>query len=83
MDALDYFFCDSPFDCALEHSIRAVRGDWDDNGVVDLEDFVHWPECMTGPHGGVLPGCGPFDFDGEGDVDLVDFMRFQHKLAGP
>ena len=81
VDALDYFFCDDPLNCALEHSIRAVRGDWDDNGTVDLEDFVHWPECMTGPGRGVPPDCEPFDFDAEGDVDLADFTRFQQKFG--
>ena len=80
IDALDYFFCTDAFSCAAQHGIRAVRGDWDDNATVNLDDYDHWPECMTGPDGELLENCGPFDFGRDLDVDLEDFAGFQRAL---
>ena len=58
-------------------------GDYDENTYVDLEDFEHWPDCMTGPENGPYQeGCGAFDFDGDTDIDLFDFAEFQIALDG-
>jgi len=82
IDALDYLPCPDAFGCAIVHGIRAVRGDWDDDGHVDLIDFSAWPACMTGPGGGVPPNfCDVFDLDRDIDVDLDDFDDFQVLFA--
>ncbi len=60
----------------------SVPGDYNHDGEVDLTDFVHWDDCMTGPDNGPYDaGCGPFDFEGDEDVDLEDFAAFQKAFA--
>jgi hypothetical protein len=55
----------------------ASPGDYDGDGQVDLYDFAHWDDCMTGPDMGSYPaGCEVFDFNIDGDVDLADFAVF-------
>lgn len=56
--------------------IGGVAGDDDGDGDVDVYDFLNFPACMTGPGGGLLPGCGVYDFDTDNDVDLVDYSTF-------
>jgi hypothetical protein len=64
-----------------------VRGDWNHDGVIDLDDFTdRWlgfAACLTGPdralHG---PWCAPFDFDFDVDVDLADVAAFQVVFEG-
>ena len=53
-----------------------VPGDYDGDGDVDLDDYANFPDCLTGPGGGILPDCDPFDLDADGDVDLQDFGGF-------
>ncbi|MCH7884653.1 MAG: S8 family serine peptidase [Planctomycetes bacterium] len=63
---------------AYEHGI----GDFDCNGVVDLSDFLRWPECFTGLNvAAQAEGCGAFDYDADGDVDLKDYAGFQNTAA--
>ncbi len=83
IDALELWFCNDPVMCAAEGGIRFIHGDWDDNGTVDLDDFSHWGECMTGPNGGILPDCDRFDFQPDTDVDLEDFGGFQLRFDIP
>ena len=53
-------------------------GDFDWDGNVDLDDFVHFSGCMTGPENGPAgTGCEVFYFDADNDVDLGDFSGFQ------
>ncbi|GAG01186.1 unnamed protein product, partial [marine sediment metagenome] len=55
-----------------------INGDFDGDGDVDLDDFVHWGGCLTGPDNGPCDaGCDVFDFDADADVDLDDFAKFQ------
>ena len=53
-------------------------GDWDNDGTLDLGDFVEFESCITGPIGGLArPDCRCGDFDDDWDVDLDDFAGFQ------
>jgi hypothetical protein len=62
----------------------AAFGDLDGDGIVDLDDYTLFAECVTGPCEGTPcdppPGdddcCVFADVDGDGDVDLVDFAAF-------
>ncbi len=52
-------------------------GDCDNDGDVDLDDYVDFANCLAGPAGGTDPVCECFDLDGDGDVTLADFAEFQ------
>ena len=64
---------------------QCERGDCDDDGDVDLYDFLSFQACYSGPDQQFTPGdpclCG--DFDGDLDVDLTDFFGFQSVFTGP
>ena len=60
-----------------------IPGDCDDDGDVDLQDFLAFQTCFTGPGGTLTPGCECADFDGDDDVDLQDFLAFQVAFTGP
>ena len=58
-------------------------GDYDHDGEVDLQDFEHFPSCVTGPTGlSDHPACRAFDAELDGDVDLLDFARIQVVFDG-
>jgi hypothetical protein len=64
--------------------ISLVRqpGDWDGDGDVDLIDYGHFADCITGPGGGPMgPGCNAFDFNTDTDVDAADFATFQQHFT--
>lgn len=53
-------------------------GDLDYDGDVDLNDFLIFVDCMTGPVAPVtLEGCEDADLNLDGHVDLADFAEFQ------
>ena len=58
-------------------------GDCNGDGDVDLQDFLAFQTCYTGPGGSLSPGCECVDFNGDGDVDLQDFLAFQTAYTGP
>ena len=60
-----------------------VKGDCDEDGDVDLQDFLAFQGCYTGPGGSAAPGCECVDFNDDGDVDLADFLEFQSAFTGP
>ncbi len=64
-DGDDRSFTITPGDAGLP-------GDFDGDGDVDIFDFSAFLDCVTGPGGGVPPGCATFDFDADDDVDFVD-----------
>lgn len=64
-------------------SLNPLPGDCDSDGDVDLQDFLAFQACFTGPGGPVDPGCECVDFDGDDDVDLLDFFAFQTAFTGP
>ena len=61
-----------------------IMGDFDRNGLVDLDDFFEWDNCFTGPGPEyVSPCCRIFDFEADSDVDLLDFAEFAAALDQP
>ncbi len=58
-------------------------GDCDDDNDVDLTDYSCFLDCVSGPDGGVSPGCGTFDFDTDEDVDIHDWGSLQSQYTGP
>jgi hypothetical protein len=68
-----------------------IRGDFDSDGDLDLDDFSEWAAHVTGPC--VAAPCWPAaypdpcgnvaDFDDDGDVDLIDWAGFQAAFTGP
>jgi len=61
-----------------------VAGDGDNDGDIDLADFVAFQTCHTGPAGGpVGPSCETFDFNADDDVDSSDFDEFSDAMLGP
>ena len=76
-DSSIYDLSDDPF------TILLPKGDCDDDGDVDLQDFFAFQVCYTGPNGTINPGCECTDFDGDGDTDLQDFVGFHVAYTGP
>ena len=61
--------------------IASVRpGDLDEDGDVDLSDYIWFQSCFTGSAGETSASCGAADLDGDGDVDLADFVVLQNSL---
>ena len=64
-------------------------GDFDSDGIVEVEDHAGFADCLSGPGLApvpVSPKCvglclDAFDFDTDGDVDLTDWGRFQESFA--
>ncbi|MBN2447348.1 MAG: right-handed parallel beta-helix repeat-containing protein [Phycisphaerae bacterium] len=57
-------------------------GDFDCDRVIDVDDFLHWGDCATGPSRGPADsGCEVFDYESDGDVDIEDFAAFQAQFA--
>jgi len=56
--------------------------DFDDDGDVDLVDFITFQLCFVGSNNPRAPGCARPDLDGDGDVDLADFLIFQQHFTG-
>ena len=63
--------------------------DYDDDGQVDLSDYVLFSSCLSGPAdapGFVAPDqrCrNAFDFERDGDVDVADFGGLQERFDLP
>jgi subtilisin family serine protease len=57
-------------------------GDFDDDGDVDLTDFLTFENCFSGPGSSPPGGCDAADLDFDGDVDLADFAVFQRAFTG-
>ncbi|HNQ22963.1 MAG TPA: hypothetical protein PKK06_07710 [Phycisphaerae bacterium] len=59
-----------------------IPGDLNCDGIVDLDDFLIFTACMTGPEIGIVPECSCADLDADGDADIVDFAAFQRAFTG-
>lgn len=64
--------------------ISALTGlDFDADGDVDYNDFVHFHSCFGGASRPPAQSrCDGADDDGDGDVDLEDFAVFQSCFNG-
>lgn len=61
-------------------------GDHDDDGDVDLADYIAFQTCLDASGPGVTPSGActqAFDFDIDHDVDLDDASAFQRMFTGP
>ncbi len=66
--------------------VGVARGgvyDWDDDGDVDLEDYVEFAGCISGPAVPSVDECDVFDGNADSHVDLWDFGGFQRAFTGP
>ncbi len=62
-------------------AVRKRPGDCDRDGNVDLDDYVFWATCLSGPDAASRIECEDADFDEDGDVDLADFAGFQRVFG--
>ncbi len=75
--------------CAETSCCSDPFADADGDGDADQEDFGVVQACITGPGGGVLPGCECFNRDGDDDVDADDIgssvtpNTFEGCASGP
>ncbi len=65
---------------SVELSLKAPDGDQD--GDVDLDDFLGFGGCAKGPAVPIARACVDWDFDFDNDVDDADFGVFQRCLSG-
>ena len=76
--------------CADGCAIGTTPGDFDGDEDVDLDDYIHFAECLddSGPREAQSwvppsPQCREtFDFDGDADIDLEDCAAFQEAFTG-
>jgi lysophospholipase L1-like esterase len=63
---------------------QVYRGDFDDDGDVDQEDFGHLQLCFSST-GVIPPGstCSDTDVDGDGFLNSIDLAIFQGCQRGP
>lgn len=72
---------------------RVLQGDLDEDGDVDLADYLVLFDCFAGPGEPISDACcsrnrrrdpcdSPADFDEDGDVDLNDILIFQAAFTG-
>ena len=71
-------FTDVATGAQVEHVIMLL-GDLDDDGDVDLDDYVLFEDALDGP--GVAPSNPEADLDGDGDCDLADWSVFAENFG--
>jgi hypothetical protein len=64
-------------------SASVFPGDFDGDGDVDMTDFAHLQNCLSGDGSAYGPGCADADLDGDGDVDQSDVATFLPCVHGP
>jgi len=78
-------FCYTVTSASAMLSVDVIPGDFNEDGVVDSDDFTLELPCFAGP-GVPNTGCaaalfGLADFDDDDDIDMHDFAEFQ-RLVG-
>ncbi|HLA84161.1 MAG TPA: hypothetical protein VJL29_05160, partial [Thermoguttaceae bacterium] len=76
IDALDSDPSSKPF-----IRLEGIRGDFDDDGDVDFEDYALLAPCIAGPNQPTTPACRMCDGDLDGDVDLNDVAEFLFAMT--
>lgn len=62
--------------------IAPMKGDWNDDTLVNLTDHPNFATCMQGPTQSATAQCqAVFDFDNDSHVDLDDFASFEKVFA--
>ena len=61
---------------AIMNKITLSMGDANKDGQADLDDYLYYHECYSGPIASTIPCQNVFDFDGDADVDVTDFDLF-------
>jgi hypothetical protein len=62
----------------------SIRGDFDDDHDVDLEDFGVFQACFSGDgHAQTKTACAGARLDNDNDVDAADLDLFQECFSGP
>lgn len=59
-----------------------LQGDADEDGDVDLADYIAMLDCLAGSDEPLAAGCESFDLDGDNDADLADLLVFQAVFTG-
>jgi hypothetical protein len=77
IDALDTVPSSKPFITLY----GGIRGDFDHDSDVDVEDYALLAPCIAGPYHAAIPACRPLDLDFDGDVDLVDMAEFVQAMS--
>lgn len=54
--------------------------DCNEDGLVDLDDYADFADCLAGPVDTPTSGCECFDLNESGHVDLADFAGLQQLL---
>lgn len=83
IDALEILLCPDSTACAAAHGIRAIQGDFDDDGDVDGQDLDTFDDCYRGEGQPYDPGCESGDFDSDADIDCDDGVRFVLAWTAP
>jgi subtilisin-like proprotein convertase family protein len=58
-------------------------GDFNGDGVVDVDDFGRLAACMAGPQHGIGAECVCAEMDDDGDVDMMDFVLLSRQVSAP
>jgi len=61
---------------AALNKVTLAMGDANADGQADLEDYLYYHECYSGPVAATIPCQNVFDFDSDADVDVNDFDLF-------
>jgi hypothetical protein len=74
----------SPQTLTVWARVKAAIAAFNEDGVVDGNDYAAFAGCFGGPSQPIVtPGGEVADFDGGGDVDVADFAPFSICFDGP
>jgi len=62
-------------------TIATPNGDFNLDGIINLEDFAGFVDHLSGPGAPIGPSTTVFDLETDGDIDLGDFAAFQNMFA--
>jgi arylsulfatase A-like enzyme len=74
----------APITIGLAGQVQSwAKGDFDNDGDVDQEDFGVIQQCYSGPQPGYPEGCQSADFNGDSFVDTWDSNEFLSCMSRP